>query len=528
VRILRRACFVVLLTPAIVSSMVDRDARAAEPQSAKERCEAYSGKIIGGAVLTSAALVPARTIPSATAPIAPLDSNHAGATTVEYCRVNGVLHKTLNFEIRLPTVWNKKLLFQGGGGWNGLIRFREFSRSGLTDGYVVVASDSGHQGNPLDASAISTAEAQIDFGYLASHSVFEVTKQIVRQHYGDLPARSFYEACSNGGREALIQATRFPHDYDGIIARAPAYSQTRIFTAFAAHAKAVYAPGGQIGNAKVSAISKAVLAKCDMLDGLKDGIVSNALACTFDPASLRCTGEDNDACLTEAQVNTARTVYSDVKDEAGRLVYPGYGPGAEDAPSAWPFWVTGTYKNGPMDGGRYVFSREFVRYWITQDPSFDVLNWEPKDYAQQLFLAGETLDASADMTPFFLLGHKAILAHGTNDWAVSYKATERYFADVATAVGGKEVRDASMEFFLEPGVLHCTGGDGADQVDLLESLSKWVEGGVRPSQQNIIARKVDAAGRVEFTRPLCPYPEYSKYKGTGDAKSSDSFTCQKD
>jgi feruloyl esterase len=474
--------------------------------SAQEKCTAFAGASLAGASLKDAKLVA------------------AAADSAEYCKVTGTLHGTLNFEVHLPTAWNNKLLYAGGGGWDGSINITPISPSGSTAGYVLVASDGGRQGDALDASVfLNNSTAQADFGYLSIHSVNEVTKEIVRQRYGSDATFSYFEGCSNGGREALIQATRFPNDFDGIVVRAPAYSFTELFQAFVANGKALAAPGGQLSDAKASLIGKTVTAQCDALDGIADGIVSNQAACAFDPAVLRCTAGDAETCLTDQQIATANTIYSELKRADSTSVYPGWGPGGENL--GWPLWVTGSAIGGT--GLQFMFGSGLVKYWVTGDPAFNVLGFDPELYSAGLRLAATTLDATPDLRSFFGQGGKMILAHGTNDWAISYKGSIKYFNDVATAVGGASTRDASMEFFLQPGVQHCSGGVGPDTVDLVDAVVKWREGGAKPSAQSIVAKKLDPATKAAtLARPLCQYPTFPKYKGSGDANSADSYSCQ--
>ncbi|MGJ7485670.1 tannase/feruloyl esterase family alpha/beta hydrolase [Variovorax sp. LT2P21] len=479
---------------------------AAPVASAGDKCKAFAGTSLGGASINDASLIA------------------ASAASAEYCKVTGTLHSTLNFELHLPTVWNNKLLYAGGGGWDGSINIVPSSPSGSTGGYVLVASDGGRQGNGLDASVfLNNSTAQADFGYLSIHSVKEVSNEIVRQRYGTDAQFSYFEGCSNGGREALIQATRFPNDFDGIVVRAPAYSFTELFQAFVANGKALAAPGGQINDAKATLIGKTVTAQCDALDGAADGIVSNQAACTFNPAVLRCASGDADTCLTDAQITTANTIYSELKRADGTSVYPGWGPGGEDL--GWPLWVTGSAVGGT--GLQFQFGSGLVKYWVTGDPAFNVLTFDPEIYTSGLRLAATTLDATPDLRSFFGQGGKMILVHGTHDWAISYKGSIKYFNDVATTVGGASTRDASMEFFLQPGVQHCAGGVGPDTVDLVDAVSKWREGGAKPSAQSIVAKKLDPTTQATVqTRPLCKYPTFPKYKGSGDLNSADSFSCQ--
>lgn len=485
----------------------DSDSPAPIPvASAADKCTALTGTSAGGATLNAATLVA------------------ASSTAAEFCKVTGTLHGTLNFEVQLPTNWNNKMLYAGGGGWNGSIAITPYSPSGSTAGYVLVASDGGRQGNGLDASVfLNNPTAQADFGYLSVHSVSEVAKELIRKRYGTDAAFSYFEGCSNGGREALIAATRFPTDFDGIVVRAPAYSFTELFQAFVSNGKALAAPGGRLGSAKASLIGKAVVAKCDLLDGAADGIVSNQEACTFDPAVLRCTAGDGPDCLTGPELATAQTLYSELRRADGSTVYPGWGPGGED--QGWPLWVTGTAIGGV--GLQFQFGTGLINYWVTGDPNFNPLTFDAERFKPGLQLAATTLDATTDLGPFFQQGGKMVFAHGTHDWAISYKASIKYVEQVTARVGGAAARDQSMEFFLQPGVQHCSGGVGPDTVDLVDAVAKWREGGAKPSTQNITVRMlVPATGAVQQSRPLCKYPSFPKYRGNGDLTLAESYTCQ--
>lgn len=482
------------------------DAGGDAASQAASQCNALAGAAVGGANLKRATLVAAT------------------ATAVEACVVEGSLHGTLNFRIALPTHWNGRLLTLGGGGWNGSIPAAARSASGNSGGYVIVASDGGRQGDGLDASAfLDSAQARQDFGYLSSHSSYEVAMALVVRHYGREPVYRYFEGCSNGGREALVQATRFPHDYDGIVVRAPAYSFTELFQHFVAIGQALNAPGGHISDAKAGAIAKAALEACDADDGVVDGLVSHPEACTFKPASLGCDVSDSEFCLSEGELKTAKVIYSPLTKADSTPVYPGWAAGGEDL--GWPTWVTGTAVNGV--GRQFGFGTGLIKYWLTEDPDFDVLSFDPELYRPELALAAATLDAGKDLSTFFGRGGRMILVHGTHDWAISYKGSIEYFNQTARASGGEAVRDEAMEFFLQPGVQHCSGGVGPDTVDLVSAVSTWVEAGIRPSDQGMVATRVDAATQtVTLGRPLCRYPAFPKYSGSGDPADPASFTCQ--
>jgi len=468
-------------------------------------CNSFAGQLIDGGTITKATLMP------------------ADATTTEYCKLDGTLHATLNFEVHLPTEWNKKLVFSGGGGWDGSFFLVPLSVS-ANSGYVRVAHDGGNSGgNFFDASRfLNDPIRKQDFAYAATHTVLEAVKTIIQKRYSEPLERSYFEGCSNGGREALISATRFPDDFDGIISRAPAYSFTKLMAgAFLENAKAVQKYGGWISPQKAKLVTDAVNAKCDALDGIKDGIISNAGACTFDPAELKCTGADVSSCLTDGEISAARTFYNEIRTADGTLVYPGWGPGGEG--DGWPLWITGT--TSPLTSSQFIFVDGLVKYWLASDPLFDTIQFDRTAAASTLSLAATLLDATPDLRDYFSKGKKLILAHGTNDWAISYKGSVEYF-DYVGATTGKAARDANMEFVLLPGVGHCLGGSGPDTVDYLSAISNWVEKGKRPIEQGIIASKSDpASGTVQLTRPLCAYPLYPRYKGTGDSNAAENFEC---
>jgi feruloyl esterase len=468
----------------------------------QEACDALAGKTIGGAAISAATLVA------------------AAGQTGEHCKVAGVIGTSLRFEATLPTAWNRKLLYAGGGGWDGVIAGTALSPSGASGGYVTIASNGGHD-DPSGAVFLDNPQAQRDFGYLSIHTVLEAVKLIVQQRYGAEAERYYFEGCSNGGREALIQASRYPEDFDGIVVRAPAYSFTQLLLAFNNNMKHMLGtPGGAITPAKASAIAGAVLSECDALDGIADGVISDAASCAFDPAELLCAAGDNDGCLTDEQLNTAKTIYSEFKLDNGTSMYPGWGPGGED--QGWPPWLIGNDTTPPL---QQFFSDAFIRYWLVKDASFDSLTFDPEAYLPQIEEAAGILDASPDLNAFFAREGKMILVHGTYDWAISYKGSIKYFNDVATAVGGAATRDESMEFFLQPGVQHCFDGAGPDTIDLLDAITKWVEDGQRPSSANLVSTKLDTSGDVVLDRPLCQYPSYPRYNGTGDESSASSYTC---
>ena len=469
------------------------------------RCQALTGRTVGGAVIGDAALQP-----SASPASAP-------------CIVNGALHETLKFRIALPADWNGRLLYVGGGGWNGAISPFAFAPSPERAGYAIVASDSGHSANGIDASwALGNPQAQMEFAFLSVHSVAEATKALVRDFYGSAPHHSYFEGCSNGGREGLVSATRFPSDFDGIIARAPANYWASLFTKFVRNGqRQLSSPAAALGPEQARIVEQTALRQCDALDGLADGTVANPDACHVRLEDALCTSGNSTQCLTGEQLETARTFYSELRSADGTLIYPGWAPGGEG--QGWPAWITGAGAGPGVRGAQSLFGEGFYKYWVLADPNADMMQVDPEKHRPALALADTLLSATSDLRTFFNLGNKLILWHGTADWGITYRASVRYYDEVSAAIGGDARRDESMEFYLAPGVQHCAGGSGADAVDLLTPLQRWVESGERLS--GLVAQKRDQSGQVTLARPLCRYPAIPQYRG-GDVAAADSFTCQ--
>jgi hypothetical protein len=495
----------------------DDDPVAVVPPSitAQAACATLSGKTVGGAALTAVTVA-------------------ASATAPTYCKVNGTILPSLRFELRLPDAWNKKLHYAGGGGYNGAIT--ELSGApldALKKGYATVSSDSGHQGNVLDASfALNDAYAAQLFGSLSIPTVMSTAIEAVTAAYGQLPSKSYFEGCSNGGREGLMNVQRYPNLFDGLVVRAPAHNWVGFMGQFNRTAKALAAPGGAMSNAKTATLAAAVRSTCDGLDGIVDGVVANQAACnaSFNPAVLRCVGgaDTGDACLSDAQLAVVASWTTDAVF-SGSPSYRNAGwslTGNEDDPGAWPAWVTGG--GNVQTALQFAFQDTTVKNYLARDPNANSLTYSPWDQNQNALFAMAALNdaTSADLRPFYNSGGKLILWHGGNDAALSKNQTAAYLSNVRSTVGASTV-DASTRFYIAPGVDHCAGGPGADSSDLLTALDQWVDKGTAPG--TLVAEKRDTAGAVQFSRPLCQYPQYPRYTGpAGDAnaaKLAASYTC---
>jgi Tannase and feruloyl esterase len=473
-------------------------------------CADLAGAPIGGATIRSAEMVA------------------AAGDNPDLCRVSGTIETALNFELRLPRGWTQKVLFIGGGGYDGVIPVPDIDI--LRKGYATIATDSGHTGSVLDAAwALDDPEAVQNFADRAWHTVLVAAREIITAHYAAPIRRTYFQGGSSGGREALIMAQRWPDDCDGVIARAPALNFVAVQLSANRLAKHVYAtPGGYLPAATTEALGRAVLTACDELDGLADGMVSDVEGCRFDAGVLRCTGPPSDQCLTAAQLETVRAAHSafplPVSLANGVTEYPRYPVGGEESSTGWPLWITGFSPN-PPSSFLFILSDGFIRFFVTGNPDFDSLAFAPEDYASTLSSLSTLLDATdPDLSRFAARGGKVILWHGWSDYALSAYSTVAYYERVVSAAGGRSAADEFVRFYASPGVDHLNNGAGAPIFDLLGALDAWVEDGAAPD--DLVAYKVlpGSDTPVPF-RPLCRYPTYARYSGSGDPNRATSFTC---
>ena len=464
-----------------------------------------------------------------------------------YCKVNGRIAPALNFELRLPQNWNGKLYYAGGGGYNGSIpavsgsTFFPKILTALKGGYAVVASDSGHQGKDLDASfALNNPAAAQLFGSESVPQVMYKALAVLHNAYGRKPERSYFEGCSNGGREGLMSVQRHPTLFDGVIAEAPAYNWVGWMAHFHRNSVVQSAPGAALSNAQVQRVAQQVRNACDALDGLVDGVVSNAAACTPERMQLdllRCGKgkQDTGNCLSKAQFAVLDS-WREPLQLAGEASFrnPGWRlSGNEDDTNNWPTWLTGSWLSGngqaELSGSlQNSFQDTTVKNYLARDANANSLQYQPFDQnPTALAELGRLNDATnPHIQPFLAHGGKLILWHGGSDTAVNQHATVDYYNAVQKAVG-TEASQAALRLYIAPGVNHCAGGAGADNADLLAALDAWVVANQPPL--TLMARKLDAQGSEQFTRPLCQYPQYPRYTGPSDnaeaAKQAANFRC---
>jgi len=458
-----------------------------------------------------------------------------------FCRVAGELRPTgdsrIRFEVWLPAQgWNGRLLGSGNGGFAGSIFYEQLAGY-LKRGFAVAGTDAGHQAGGTDASwAYGHPEKVKDFGWRAIHLTAERTKQILAAYYGKPAEKSYFDACSDGGREALMEAQRFPEDYDGILAGAPANTWSTLLAAGANVMQSLVGdPKAYIPDRKLAAIQRASLAACDELDGVKDNVVGDPGTCHFDPQALLCKGEDSSDCLTQPQIESLKILYVGFKDSQGRSIFPGFSMGDE---TSWKDWIVGEDPGASL-GSRFV--RNYFRYMVTGDPKANVLTESVDELLRESKEKGAPdLDATnADLSRFAARGGKLILYHGWNDPAISPANTVSYYENVEQQMG-KEKADTFVRLYMVPGMEHCFNGPGASafgqfgsetakgpKYGLFDSLENWVEKG--SPDENTFATKYEAgangARKAEFTRPLCAYPKVARYMGSGDATDGANFAC---
>jgi Tannase and feruloyl esterase len=520
----------------------------AQKTSAQQACEKLAELHLGHATVTSAAVVPAGPLPGRSEDRPPI-------VAPERCVVKGVARPTsdseISFEVWLPVAgWNGKYEQVGNGGWAGSIPVGSLVNA-VQRGYAAAGTDDGHQNSGAgDATwAIGHPEKLIDFGWRAVHQTSVQAKAVIRAFYGRDPDYNYFFGCSDGGREALSEAQRFPEDFSGIIAGAPAYDWSHHFAGFIWNEQALLAePGSAIPPAKAAVIQKAAVAACDSLDGVSDGLVEDPRACRFDPAVLTCQGADGPDCLTAPQVTALRKIYAGPKNpRTGKQIYPGYSPGAEGARGSWTGWILNT---PPESAIQFAFGNSYFGHAVFEDRDWD---YRSLDYDSDVEFAdhkaGVVISSNnPDLRSFRAHGGKLIQYHGWGDAAIAPLSSIEYYEKVtaflakypdARSDASRPVQDF-YRLFMVPGMGHCNSGIGPNhfgndgytagglrgdpQRDVLAALEQWVEKGQAPERLIGTGTAVDEPSKT-LTRPLCPYPLVVRYNGTGDPNQAASFSC---
>jgi feruloyl esterase len=447
--------------------------------------------------------------------LTPAGSTNALQNLPAFCRVAVDLKPTpdsdIHIEVWLPTSqWNGKFIAVGSGGWGGSLSYGEMADA-LRRGYATSATDDGHTG-PSASFVVGHPEKLIDFAYRAEHEMTVEAKTLIHAFYGSDPRYSFWNGCSGGGREGLLQASRYPDEFDGIIAGDPANIRRNAW-ALALAVQTFKDPDAYIPPAKYPMIHRAVLEACDAKDGLKDGLIEAPESCNVDFKSLQCKAADGPDCLTAHQVQTAQTITSPVATKTGRILFPRVEPGTE---LRWSRLAGGPQ---PAD----LFLDEF-RYVVYQDPNWDWRSFDlERDSAKAHAIDKNVDELNPDLTAFKKHGGKLLLYHGWADQQVAPGSSVEFYQAVLDSSGGPEQTSNWIRLFMAPGMAHCSGGEGPDTFDKIGAMEQWVEQGKTP-EQIIAAHKT--AGKIDRTRPLCPYPQVAHYNGTGSIDEASNFSCR--
>ena len=473
----------------------------------------------------------------------------SGPTLVAHCKVNGRMGERMGqdgkpyyigFELRLPTVWNGRFLYQGGGGNDGVVRPAVGPQAApgyaLNRGFAVVTTDAGHQNPSADFGFDPIA--RIDNAYNAHDKVAVTAKALIAQFYGKAVDHSYFIGCSGGGRQGMMFTQRFPNYFDGVIAMAPAMRVSKgatIAAAWDTQNFAAIAPKGETGKPVLSQalsdsdlglVRQGILEACDALDGARDGLVSHPAACRFDIASLQCKGAKEAACLAPQQVQAMKKVFAGAQDSQGKPLYFSWpwDPGIGHPQNDWRMWKLG---NSPTEkaNSRHVFLMEdaLQGYFVTPpDRSLSIYKFDFDRDPQRMDAYAWVFNTADDdkLSAYQAHGGKLMLIHGLADPIFSPHEVIDYYQRLSAQYGSKTQDFARL--FSVPGMGHCAGGAATDSVEGLNALVNWVEKGKAP-------QSLEATGTAVFpgrTRPLCAYPQHAQYKGSGDIESAANFSCQ--
>jgi feruloyl esterase len=453
------------------------------------------------------------------------------------------------FAVTLPVLWNGKFLFWGVGGLAGNL-FPSATRAdiitAITKGYATAITDTGHEAPAgtdgswsLKGPGVADEAKLADYFFRAVHDVTLAARQLVGAYFGRAPAKSYFDGCSNGGRQALVEASRYPEDYDGIVAGAPFMDLKAILSGTRTYQHLFSKPAAYVPASLLPVVDRALLAACDAADGVKDGLIQNPARCAFDVKTLICKPGETESCLSADQAETIETYFTATRDETGYVLFPGsattdlrgggmdvwtVGMTAPDAAGTAEPWTRPG--QAPLS---WQFSDNVQKYVVARDPGFDLRNFRfdttSVDQFRQRTETGNA-DDPARLAPFIAKGRKLLIYHGFSDPALAPYRTVKFYEDLATAQGGYDAVQRNVRLFMVPNMQHCGGGSGPNVFDTLSTLEDWVEQGKAPGA--ILARHFtvnDWNRSVDRTMPLCPFPSAATYKGQGDVNDASNWNC---
>jgi len=458
----------------------------------------------------------------------------ASASRPRFCQVDGHAASpgnAVNFRLGLPDGWNGKFLFFGVGGLGGTLAVLD---RGLARGYATATTDTGHRASEADWARNRAKE--IDYGYRGTHVTTSAAKALTASFYGAPPKYAYFEGCSNGGRQALMEVQRYPDDFDGVIGGHPATGTPMQVGRAVVYQQMLASQDAYLSPSAIELVSKASLAACDKSDGLEDGLVSDPRRCRFDPSVLACRGAASDGCLTPGQVATVAQIYRGVKTPDGQIYAHGFPPGHEGGATGWTQWIAGQTPPAAQESGALVYAgprlpsgyglMDFNFQFLALDNDDPGFGWRQFDVARDLprmrTMTEILSPLDADLRPFAKSGGKLLMYHGWSDPGISALGTLDYHERVVATVGGQQAADRFVRTYFVPGMHHCGGGPGPNEFEMLPILEAWVEKDVAPASV-LASRVVD--GKTVRTRPLCPHPQVARYRGTGSLDDAANFVC---
>ncbi len=460
----------------------------------------------------------------------------AAGETPAYCHVTGMLAPEIAFEVSLPANWNGRFYMIGNGGFAGdaldnpgrVVQRNE----ALKLGFAFAQTNTGHDARkePGATFVLSNPEKAIDYAYRAVHLTAKTAKDITKEYYGKSISRAYWDSCSNGGRQGLIEAERYPDDFDGVIANSPWVDQTGFTVGAIWNQRAVSTVS--LTPAKLALVAGKVMEKCDAIDGLKDGLIDDPRKCDFDPARdvPACTaGSDGSECLTAPEAAAIAKVYSGPISN-GKPFFPGFMPGSEavvpslfggGTGSAWLNVIVAAQPDRkPAD---FNLAEGVIQYLAPKPPKPDY-DYHLFDFDRDLHVLDEwskLADAkNPDLSKFKKRGGKLLMTYGWADTILQPMAGVNYYEQAAARNGPDTA--GFFRLFMAPGMGHCGGGIGPDRHDAMTAMIDWVEKGTAPESM-IASRVVDK--QVVRTRPLCPYPQVARYSGQGSIDEAANFRC---
>jgi len=506
------------VTVAVFAGAPPRGGLRAPLLAAGQSCENLAHLTVQNARITSAAIVSAgRFVPPNASAAEAAGAGQIYTTLPAFCRVAATLTPTTDSDIKIEVWlpldrWNGKFQAVGNGGLGGSISYSALAEA-VAGGYASASTDTGHTGGSATFAA-GHPDRIIDFGYRSYHEMTVQAKVIIGAFYGGPAKLSFWNGCSGGGRQGINEAMRYPDEYDAIVAGAPSVGQARLDAVRLGFNKNVNRTADStIPPSKYPAIHEAALAACDANDGVKDGIIQDPTRCHFDPGVLACKGTDSAACLTPPQIETARMIYAPVTDtRSGRTFFP-------------PLLLPGSELGWENLAGRQPnpTTSERLKYLVLKDPGWDAARFDigvDIDRAVQLD-NGVTGLADPNLKPFFASGGKLLLYQGWADQQMPAMNTVTYFNEVVKAVGPSTV-GTSVQLYMVPGMGHCQGGPGTDHFDKMAAIERWVAGGKAPA---FLPGAHQTNGKVDRTRPICPYGQIAKWSGKGSTDEAANFSC---